>query len=101
MPLEGRVYHDTELLQGERPLFMRHSAKIPLLHDVKAALSEANLPASSVSVIKVNGRNNPCLRVFLKNTPAGIEALPVAVEAIENALKTHKINHVHNGWTSK
>ncbi|MFA6329595.1 MAG: hypothetical protein WCX64_02830 [Candidatus Micrarchaeia archaeon] len=99
MPLEGKYYHDTELLKGEHPLFGRHSAKIPLLHDVRTALTEARMPASKVSVVKAAGRNNPCLRIYLKETPGDISELPKAVEAIGSVLKAHNIDHVHNGWS--
>jgi hypothetical protein len=100
MPLEGKVYHYTELLPGKHPMFRSHSAKMPVLETVRKELANANMPASAVSVVRLPRRNNLSLRVCLKNTPPGIEELPTAVEAIERALNAHGIGHVHNGWST-
>ena len=100
MPLEGRVYHRTQLLPDEHALFRRQSDKTQLKHEVKTALRKIKMPASSVSFRKPRGTDAHFMKVYLKDVPARIEQLPKAEEAIRKVLRDGGINHLLGTWTT-
>jgi hypothetical protein len=90
------------MLAGEHAIFSKHSPKIPLIKNVHETLTGIGMPPYRVSVKKIEGSRNLLLRVCLEKAPKGEPwELPKAVEAIGTILKDHKIDHIHNGWTSK